>query len=74
MFLFACLHAHLVLSTIKLAVFSDAFPLNLPWMCVADHFLHIHQDSDAAAVQAESRSGEIYRLQIQVVFFPALTH
>lgn len=35
-------------------------------MCVAGHFLHIHQDPDAAAVQAESRSGEIYRLQIQV--------
>lgn len=42
-------------------------------MCVAGHFLHIHQDPDAAAVQAEGRSGEIYRLQIQVLS-PAFTH
>ncbi len=65
-------HSNFVLSATKSAVFSDAFPLNLPWMCVAGHFLHIHQNPDAAAVQAESRPGEIYWLQIQV-FSPALT-
>lgn len=42
-------------------------------MCVAGHFLHIHQDSDAAAVQAESRPGEIYRLQIQVPLLQRVT-
>lgn len=34
--------------------------------CVAGNFLHIYQDPDAAALQTESRSGEIHRLQIQV--------
>lgn len=42
-------------------------------MCVAGNFLHIHQDPDAAAIQAKGRSGEIYRLQIQVLP-PVMTH
>lgn len=49
---------------------QDIFFLSLLlWMCFAGHFYHIHQDPDAAAVQTESRSGEVYWLQIQVLAF-----
>lgn len=41
--------------------------------CVVGHFCHIHQDPDAVAVQAQGRSGEIYRLQIQVLSYISLT-
>lgn len=39
----------------------------LSW-CVSGDFLHFYQDTDAASFQIESRSGEIYGLQIQVSF------
>lgn len=36
-------------------------------LCVTGYILYFHQDPDAAAVQTQSRSAEVYRLQIQVL-------
>lgn len=41
------------------------FYLCVCFLC-ADHFLHLHQDPDAASVQAQGRSDEVHRLPIQV--------